>query len=92
MNKILIVYYSKTGHTAKIAKELAQRCGADTEAIVSKSDGDKGFKFFRALLNTAFQRSSEIEPSKKSPQDYDLIVVGTPVWMFKLSPFTRGLP
>lgn len=90
MSKILIVYYSKTGHTAQIARELANLCGADTEAIVSKNDGDKGFKFFRALLNTAFQRSSEIEPSKKSPQDYDLIVVGTPVWMFKLSPFTRA--
>lgn len=90
MNKILIVYYSKTGHTAQIAKELATLCDADIEAIVGTHNGDKGFKFIRALFKTGCQTSSVIEPSIKSPENYDLVVVGTPVWMYKLSSFTRA--
>lgn len=90
MSKILIVYYSKTGHTAQVAKELATLCNADIEAIVGTHNGDKGFKFFRALFNTVRQSSSVIEPSLKPPEDYDLVIVGTPVWMFKLSSFTRA--
>jgi flavodoxin len=90
MNKILIIYYSKTGHTAQIAKELATLCDADIEAIVGTHNGDKGFKFINALFKTGCQSGSVIEPSIKLPEDYDLVVVGTPVWMFKLSSFTRA--
>lgn len=89
MNKILIVYYSKSGHTEQIAKELAELCGADIEAIQSSDDGDKGFRFLGALFSTGGQKGSAIEPAVTNPDDYDVVVIGSPVWMYKLSSFAR---
>ena len=31
--KTLVVYFSRTGHTARIAKEIARRCEADIDAV-----------------------------------------------------------
>jgi hypothetical protein len=31
--KTLVVYFSRSGHTRQVAREIASRCGADLEAI-----------------------------------------------------------
>ncbi len=35
--KVLIAYYSRTGHTEQVAKEIAARCQADVDRI--RDDG-----------------------------------------------------
>lgn len=90
MKNILIAYYSKTGNTEKIAKEIASLCNADSEVIQPSNRADQGLRFIKTLFHTGSQSVSEIQPSTKKPDGYDIIVIGTPVWMFKLSSFARA--
>jgi len=88
MKKILIVYYSKSGHTKKIAEELASLCNADIEAIKPYNDGDSGWRCLSAIIATGMRKGSAIEHQKYNPGDYDLVILGTPIWMWKTTSFT----
>lgn len=90
MNKILITYYSRSGNTEQVAKELATLCDADLDPIRATKDNDKGWRFIRTLFQTGRQSCSTIEPSDHNPQNYDLVIIGTPVWMSNLSSIARA--
>ncbi|HMB65266.1 MAG TPA: NAD(P)H-dependent oxidoreductase [Patescibacteria group bacterium] len=78
---ILVVFYSRSGTTAKVARELASRLGAETEEIKE----EKNRKGLKGYLQSAWEAGRKTKPSLKSlekdPARYDLIVVGTPVWV-----------
>jgi flavodoxin len=80
MNKILVVYYSRTGRTKKVAEAIAAKLGADIEEIVDTTPR-KGLRaIFHSTLDGLFNRTTDIKEPVKDPYDYDLIVVGTPIW------------
>ncbi|MFO7807542.1 MAG: flavodoxin [Candidatus Moraniibacteriota bacterium] len=79
--KILVVYYSRSGYTRKVALELAKELNADLEEIVDKNPR-KGFKgYLKSGKEAMKQELAEIEKIIQRPEHYDLIIVGTPVWM-----------
>ncbi len=89
--KTLVVYYSKSGNTRRVAEEIAKALGADTEELIevgTKRSGFFGFLF--AGRDGMRGRPSKIEPGKKRPADYDLVVVGSPVWGWNLVPAVRS--
>jgi flavodoxin len=75
--KTLVLYYSHGGHTRQLAEEVAKRCGADLEEI--RPEGP------RSMWRLAWQTLIRATPPVQSPTHdlgrYDLVVVGTPVWM-----------
>jgi flavodoxin len=77
---ILIVYYSRTGITRKVADELAEALSADIEEIVDVKGRGGPLGFVVACKDSVRQKSARIELSKRDPADYDVVVVGTPVW------------
>lgn len=80
MNKILVVYYSRTGRTKKVAEAIAAKLGADIEEIVDTTPR-KGLRaIFHSTLDGLFNRTTDIKEPVKDPYDYDLVVVGTPIW------------
>ena len=87
-SKILVVYYSKTGNTERVAKDVASRLGADIEEIVDrkKRGGIIGWIFGG---RDAMRKSlTEIE-IEKDPKNYDLVIVGTPTWAWNMTPAVR---
>lgn len=87
--KILVTYYSKTGNTERVANELARRLSSDIEKIIDKKkrSGILGYLFggrdaMRKIL-------TEIETPKNDPSQYDLVIVGMPVWGWNLVPAIR---
>lgn len=78
--KILVVYYSRSGKTKKVAEEIARKLHADIEEIktAEKYSGFLGYQ--RALFQAIFDRVPKIERVKKNLADYDLIVIGGPLW------------
>ncbi len=89
--KTLVVYYSKSGNTRRVAEEIAKVAGAETEELIeiaTKRSGILGFLF--AGRDGMRERMSRIEPAKKRAVDYDLIVVGSPVWGWNLVPAVRS--
>lgn len=87
--KILVVYYSKTGNTRKIAQELSVKLKADIDEI--KEARKRGFlgTWLKGTRQAMKEKSSQVTFSK-NPGDYDLVVLGGPIWAWNLIPPLRG--
>ncbi|HWW69835.1 MAG TPA: flavodoxin [Duganella sp.] len=85
MSLCLIVYYSRTGVTAKAATSLARACGADLEQIHDVHPRGGAGGFLRSAWQALRKSPAEIEPPRYRPADYPFIVLGTPVWAGRMS-------
>jgi len=83
--KTLVVYYSRKGHTAQVAEQIARELGADTESITDKKKRSGIFGWLGAGKDATREIPADIEEPKKDPAGYDLVVVGTPVWAHRMS-------
>ena len=90
MANTLIVYYSLTGHTRQIAETIAAGHDADLEVIEDTFNRDTGLGRFRSAFEGLFGLGSSIKPPKHDPREYELVVVGTPVWAARLSSPVRA--
>ncbi len=83
--KTLVVYFSKTGNTATVAKELAQILSADLETLAETKPKEGIVGMILAGKDAALQNSTPINDLKNNITNYDLVVVGTPVWAWTMS-------
>lgn len=79
-SKILVVYYSRTGTTAKLAGAIATPLGADLEPLQDTVDRAGAFGFLRSLVDAMRRRGTTLQPLTVDPAAYELVLVGTPVW------------
>ena len=87
--KTLIVHYSRTGITRKAAQDLAGLLQADLEEVLDLKDRGGAVGFLGGGKDAALKKLTEISPSGKDAGQYDLVVVGTPVWAFTMAPAIR---
>lgn len=82
--KALVIYYSRSGNTRKVAEAIAEALRADVEVeleeIVDTKKRKGVFGFIVAGKDAALKRTTTIEPIKADLSSYDLVVIGTPVW------------
>lgn len=83
MSNILCVYYSRTGRTETLMQELAQSLGGCE--LVKLTDGvERGglIGWVRSGLDAMARHIPPVEkPETRLPLgEYDLVIVGTPVW------------
>lgn len=89
--KILVVYFSRTGNTETVAKELVAKLKADSEKLVEQGTDWEGTWGYLKAGKAAWQETAtSIEKLKKNPKDYDLVVIGTPIWAWNLTPAVRS--
>ncbi|MPM58480.1 hypothetical protein SDC9_105311 [bioreactor metagenome] len=82
--KNLIVYYSMTGNTRVLAREIHRIAGGDLieiEEIKKRSPNKMMGPAFEALIG----KKSAIKPMD-SIEKYDTILIGTPVWASRSTP------
>ena len=84
--KILIAYYSKTGNTERVANDIASRLGADVEKIIDLKKRTGILGYILGGRDAMKHRLTEIAPSQKDPANYDLVILGTPVWGWNATP------
>ena len=85
MSRTLVVYFSRTGHTRKIALELAASLDADVERIEEPRSRSGFFGYWRSGREGYRKLTTIIEPLQKQPSDYDLVLLGTPIWAGNVS-------
>ena len=88
-HNILVVYYSRTGSTRKVAEYITKQLGADMEAIIDmkKRSGVGGFVLGgRDALGRKETKISEI---KIDPSNYELVIIGSPIWAGNMPPAIR---
>jgi len=87
--KILVVYYSRSGNTERVAKDIAARLNADIEKITDNKDRSGFFGYMSAGKAAAFEKPTTIGAMQKDPADYDLTIMGTPTWSWNMTPAIR---
>ena len=78
--KTLVVYYSRTNTTKKIAEEIKNKLNCDIEEISDDKKYSGKLGYIRGGFNATTGKTSELKNISKNPSDYDLIIIGTPVW------------
>jgi flavodoxin len=92
MSKILVVYYSLTGNTKFIAEVIAESINADILELkpVKELKADSGMKYFWGGYQATMKKKPKLEQFDINPLDYDLIIIGTPVWAWTITPPIRS--
>lgn len=85
MKKTLIVYYSRTGITKKVAEAIKEQLDCDIEEIVSIKNRAGIMGYITSGREATQKTLAEIMPATKNPSDYDLVIIGTPVWGWNIS-------
>lgn len=84
--KVLVVYYSRSGNTKKVAVEIARQLACDIQEVQSAVTYPKGFiGFSRALFHSLIKKTVDIHFSFGGFEKYDLVIVGGPMWAGSVS-------
>ncbi len=90
MAKCLVVYYSRTGTTQTLADAVAEQLACPAERLVDRKGRRGILGFVGAGISAARKRGTRIEPPQNDPGDFDLVVIGTPVWAGTMSCAVRA--
>lgn len=85
MAHALVVFYSRSGHTRQLAETIADRSGWDLEPVLDMRSRSGILGYLRSGLEAVASRLTPIGPSRRDPRDYDIVIVGSPVWNASLS-------
>lgn len=92
MARTLIVFYSRTGVTQHVARQLAQRLDADLSPIEDIRPRTGMLGYVRSALEAVQSGLPDIRRTAIDPAGYELVVLGTPVWVGHVSsPMRRFL-
>ena len=82
----IIVYFSATGNTAKVAEELSALTGAEAIAVKPEEPYSSGDLNYRNGSSRASEESADasarpaILPMEKNPEGCGTVFVGFPIW------------
>jgi len=85
----LVVYYSKTGNTRKVATAISRVLGSDIEEIVDLKNRKGIIGWLSGGRDSTIKNLTEIKRPKKDPTKYKLVIIGTPVWAWTVTPAVR---
>lgn len=88
--RILIVFFSRTGTTRRLATTLAGMLCADVEEICDYTERRGASGYLRCVLDSWRKRPAEIVRAGLDPSQYDLVLVGTPIWAGAVSAPVRA--
>lgn len=83
--KILVVYFSRSGKTKMIAHEISQKLNCDIEELRTSTTYSGFMGYQLALIQATFKVAPKIKQLKKNIANYDLVIFGGPVWGGSLS-------
>ncbi|MFX0099336.1 MAG: flavodoxin family protein [Candidatus Hodarchaeota archaeon] len=79
--KPLIIYFSRTKTTKKLAEEIAKRLECKIEPIVTKKYDNGLLGLLSAGYDTLVKTKTKFEPMRNNPSAFDIVLIGTPVWV-----------
>ncbi len=91
MKKALVVFYTYSGNTEKVAQMLADELSARYETDTVRLEAlDESGSFLKQCVRAFRKKPAHIK--ENVPFDvsaYDMIALGTPVWAFGMAPALR---
>jgi flavodoxin len=86
----LVVFYSRTGTTRHVAEAIGRGLGADLEELREAIDRRGPVGYLRSGFDARLNRWVPIDQLNRDPARYDLVVVGSPVWIASVSAPVRA--
>jgi flavodoxin len=86
--KTLVVYFSLTGSTEFVAKIISEQLKADLCEVVDKKHKKGKLIYLKGGSASIREKLTKIEVTR-SIENYDLIIVGSPIWAGKITPAIR---
>lgn len=86
----LVLYYSRSGHTRAIAEALAAKLDADLEPLIDELERPSVRGYLRRGFQALLAQSPSVLPLLFDPAEYELVVVGSPVWNASVSSPVRA--
>ena len=83
--KILVVFYSRSGKTKKVANTISKILKCDKEEIFDTKNRKGIPGFLSAGADANLRRLTAIKEIKNNPSLYDLVIIGTPIWSSNIS-------
>lgn len=77
--KLLVAYYSRNGTTKTVGEALASALGADSDEIVDDKMRLGVIGYIKAARDARGLKTTDIQ-FQKNPEDYDIILIGSPIW------------
>lgn len=89
--KTLVVYYSYEGTTKRMADTISLKYGFDVERLEVKNEKiRKGLsKYIWGGKDVIQKKEPELLSMRQNVEDYDRIIIGTPVWASSFAPAIR---
>jgi menaquinone-dependent protoporphyrinogen IX oxidase len=87
--KCLVVFYSRTGNTRKAAGQVARGLGCELEELTDARPRAGLLGFIKGGGDAMRKKLTQIGPLTHDPGDFDLVVLGTPVWAGTMTPAVR---
>ena len=87
--KCLVVFYSRTGTTRKVAGQIAQALGCATEELTDTKGRAGVLGFIKGGWDAFRKKLTRIGEVANDPADFELVVLGTPVWAGSMTPAVR---
>lgn len=82
-----IIFYSYSGNTRKVAKELQDYLGKQGSAeLIELKAKDETDSFVGQCRRAMFRKEAQIEDVQFDLKGFDLVCLGTPVWAFGPAP------
>ncbi|MBO4643285.1 MAG: flavodoxin [Alphaproteobacteria bacterium] len=86
LGKVLVVYYSLTGHTKDIAEKIALQTKADLFEIKTKEPYPTGAKLYTTSKKEIKNKQYPAVEALPDIAGYDVVFVGAPVWWYTMAP------
>lgn len=84
-SNVLIAFYSMGGNTRRIAEEIRAATGADIEEIGEAHPRRGAVGLLRAMFDATLRRKPRILAIGHDPANYDLLLLGGPVWAGRMA-------
>ncbi len=87
--KTLVICYSRSGHTKKVAEAISFVLKCDIEEIKDKVDRRGIWGWLTSGRDASMGNLTKISDVMKSIDSYDMVIIGTPIFAWNLSPAIR---
>lgn len=86
--RILVVFYSYEDSTRTIAESIAEAVGADLLELVPRNSNspNRPMNYLWEDMSVQMDSEPDLEEYDITPEDYDLIFLGTPIWAMTFAP------
>lgn len=81
-----VIFYSFSGITRRVAEGIRNSSGCDFIEVRARTPYTALTAYTKGILHSRKETCDPIEPAEIDVSDYDLLIIGTPVWASKPAP------